>query len=370
MSVPADRADGVAAVLAERDLDALVVTDLVGVRWLTGFTGSNGVAVVGRGDAAGGAARAFLTDFRYVSQAAVQVGEPWRSSDAGRDLLGSALRDALPADGRRVGFDDEHVSVAGLGRLESALAEDGRRTLVGAGGIVEGLRETKDEREIEAVAAASQLADAALEQLLDGGLVGRTEREVALELETAMRRAGASAPSFSSIVASGAHGALPHAVPRDVAIERGSLVTIDWGAELDGYCSDCTRTVAAGPVGDEQRAVFDLVLRSQVASLAAVGPGTDARAVDAIARDLIAEGGHAEHFGHGLGHGVGLEVHERPTLNTRTTDVLRPGHVVTVEPGVYVPGSCGVRIEDLVVVTADGQRVLSAGLPKELVDVG
>lgn len=370
MSVPAERADRVAAVLAERDLDALVVTDLVGVRWLTGFTGSNGVAVVGRGTAADGAVRAFLTDFRYVEQAAAQVGEPWRSSDAGRDLLGSALRDALPADGRRVGFDDEQVSVAGLGRLERALTEDGARELVGAGGVVEAEREVKDDAEVEAIVAASRLADAALADLLAGGLVGRTERDVALELETAMRRAGASGPSFASIVASGAHGALPHAVPRDVPIARGTLVTIDWGAELDGYCSDCTRTVAAGPVGDEERAVFDLVLRAQLASLAAVGPGTEARAVDAVARDLIAEAGHGEHFGHGLGHGVGLEVHERPTLNTRTDDVLRPGHVVTVEPGVYVPGRCGVRIEDLVVVTADGQRVLSTGLPKELVDVG
>ena len=199
-------------------------------------------------------------------------------------------------------------------------------------------------------------------------MVGRTEREVALALEEEMRRRGASGPSFPSIVASGPHGALPHAEPRDVEIPAGVLVTLDLGARLDGYCSDCTRTWATGELDDDLAAIYDLVLRAQQAALDAVRPGPEGREIDAVARDLIAAEGHGDHFGHGLGHGVGLEVHEGPRLARTGTDALEPGNVVTVEPGVYVPGRGGVRIEDLVVVTEDGRDVLSA-TPKALVTV-
>jgi Xaa-Pro aminopeptidase len=203
--------------------------------------------------------------------------------------------------------------------------------------------------------------------VLEAGLVGRTERDVAIELELRMRRLGASAPSFPSIVAAGAHSALPHAEARDVAIGRDTLVTIDWGALHEGYCSDCTRTFATGErLPDEDRAIYELVLRAQLAGLAAVGPGPSGRAVDAVARAVIEGAGHGEHFGHGLGHGVGLEVHEAPRLSrTAAERPLRVGHVVTVEPGVYIPGRMGVRIEDLAAVTEEGHVVFS-GLPKEL----
>jgi Xaa-Pro aminopeptidase len=180
-----------------------------------------------------------------------------------------------------------------------------------------------------------------------------------------MRRRGASAASFPPIVAAAEHAALPHAVPRDVPIPAGTLVTIDWGAQLDGYASDCTRTVATGELDPRDREVYDIVLRAQVAALEAVRPGPTGREVDAIARTIIDESGHAEHFGHGLGHGVGLEVHEGPRLSKVGKDPLEAGNIVTVEPGVYVPGAVGVRIEDLVAVTADGHEVLT-GLPKTL----
>ena len=183
-----------------------------------------------------------------------------------------------------------------------------------------------------------------------------------------MRLAGAEDPSFPSIVAAGPHGALPHAEPRDVEIPAGVLVTIDWGARLDGYCSDCTRTLASGPVGEREREVYELVLSAQEAALAAVAPGAAGAAVDGVAREIIAAAGHGERFGHGLGHGVGLEVHEGPRLAKGADGTLAAGSVVTVEPGVYLPGELGVRIEDLAVVTDSGPRVLT-GFTKALTEV-
>ena len=211
----------------------------------------------------------------------------------------------------------------------------------------------------------ARLADAALEDVLAAGLAGRTEREIALEIEFAIRRRGAQGVSFPPIVAAAEHGALPHAEPRDVPIPAGTLVVIDWGAQLDGYASDCTRTFATGELDPRDRAIYELVLRAQQEALAALRPGPTGRDVDAVARAIIDEAGHAEHFGHGLGHGVGLEVHEGPRLSKQGDDMLAAGNVVTVEPGVYVPGAIGVRIEDLVLITADGGEVLN-GLPKEL----
>jgi Xaa-Pro aminopeptidase len=240
--------------------------------------------------------------------------------------------------------------------------------LVDAGGLVEKLREVKEPEELRRIAAAAELATSVLEDVLGHGLAGRTEREVALDIETSIRAGGGEGPSFPAIVASGAHGALPHAEPRDVEIPRDVLVVIDWGAKLDGYCSDCTRTIATGPLSDDATAVYELVRGAQVDSLAAVRAGAEGRAVDAVARDVISAAGHAERFGHGLGHGVGLEVHEAPRLGKTSEDTLAAGNVVSVEPGVYLPGDMGVRIEDLVAVTDDGADVFTS-YPKELVTV-
>jgi Xaa-Pro aminopeptidase len=358
-----DRAQRAAAATAGRGLDALLVTHLVNVRWLTGFTGSNGLAIIGAEAApATDGLRGFLTDFRYLTQSAEQLDEGWDRQIA-TELL-QAAPESLPGDGPlRLGFDDAHLSV----KDHAALAERVRDgvELVPAGGLIEDLRLVKDAGELEAIRRATRLADEALTEVLEAGLVGRTEREVALGLELAMRRRGAEAVSFAPIVASAEHSALPHASPRDVPIAAGTLVTIDWGAQLDGYASDCTRTFATGELDPRDEAVYSLVLEAQEAALAAVRPGAGGREVDAVARDIITAAGHGEHFGHGLGHGVGTEVHEGPRLSQRSDATLAPGHVVTVEPGVYVPNAVGVRIEDLVVVTEDGREILTS-LPKGL----
>ena len=356
VSASTERGDRLAALVGERELDSLLVTNLVNVRYLTGFTGTNGACVVTP------ERRLFLTDFRYVAQAEEQV-RGFERLPAGRELA----TDLVEHLRGRAGFDDAHVTVRTHGKLAEKVGEDVE--LVPAGGLVEDLRECKDEGELEVMRAAASLATAALERTLEAGLVGRTEREVALALEAAMRDLGAEGPSFPSIVAAGAHGALPHAEPRHFEIPPGTLVVIDWGARVDGYCSDCTRTVATGPLGAEADGIYELVRRAQEEALAAVRAGAEKRAVDGVARTIIEEAGHGEHFGHGLGHGVGLEVHEGPRLTKQAEGELAAGNVVSVEPGVYVPGEVGVRIEDLVVVTPEGTEVLTS-FPKQLTTVG
>jgi Xaa-Pro aminopeptidase len=353
------RADRVEGRLAGAGADLLLVTDLTNVRYLTGFTGTNGMAVLGPG------LRRFVTDFRYVERAAQEVLEFDR--ERGPQDFWQALADGWPDGELRLGFEDQHVSVRQHARLREVVPD--RIELVAAGGLVEEERALKDADELERIRAAAELADAALQVVLERGVVSRTEAEVAFDLETEMRRRGAQAPSFPSIVASAEHGALPHAEPRDVVIAPDTLLTIDWGARLDGYCSDCTRTFATGELPEDLAELYATVLQAQETALAAVRPGPRGREVDAVARDIIDAAGHAEHFGHGLGHGVGLEVHEAPRLARTGETALAAGHVVTVEPGIYVPGRSGARIEDLVAVTQDGHDVLST-LPKTLTIVG
>jgi Xaa-Pro aminopeptidase len=353
------RADRVAARVSEHGLDALLVTDRANVRYLTGFTGSSGYAIVGRD------VRRFITDFRYIERAQTEV--PGFDRELAPPGPWAALANHWAPGAFRLGFDDDDVSVRSHGRLAGVLPN--QVELVAANGLVEAERAVKEPGELERIRAAAALADDVYDFLFDQGIVGRTEREVAFLLEHEMRRRGAEDPSFPSIVASGEHGALPHAEPRDVPIPRDALVTLDIGARLDGYCSDCTRTWATGALPGDLEEAYALVLRAQLSSLAAVRPGPEGREIDAVARDLIDAAGHGDHFGHGLGHGVGLEVHEAPRLSRLGDAKLAPGNVVTVEPGVYLPGRGGVRIEDLVVVTEDGHDVISR-TTKELVTVG
>jgi Xaa-Pro aminopeptidase len=341
--------------IEERELDCLLVTHMLNVRYLTGFTGTNGACIVTPEE------RLFLTDFRYVQQAAEQV-QGYDAHEIGRDML-AGLAERLRG---RVGFDDGHMSVSTHAKLAEKLPDGAE--LVAAGGLIEDLRAVKDLSEVASMRAAAEIADEAYEWLRETGLAGRTEREVARSLARFMEDRGADGPSFSAIVAAGAHGALPHAEPRDVEIPRGTLVVVDMGAQVDGYCSDCTRTLATGPLDDSTLEVYELVREAQEAGLAAVRPGASCSAVDAVARDLIEAAGHAEHFGHGLGHGVGLEVHEAPRLAKTAEGELESGNAVTVEPGVYVPGEVGVRIEDLVIVR-DGEPDVLTGFPKDLVTI-
>jgi Xaa-Pro aminopeptidase len=358
-TVDSTRLERARELLAEPSLDALIVPGTANLRYLTGFTSSDGSAVI----TADGSAL-FLTDFRYETQAREQVDPAFAQESVAGELLDGVAR-ALPPG--RVGFDDVATTVHQLTRLRELVGD--RVELVAAGGLIERLRAVKDAGELERIAAAAALVDGIYEWLVERGFAGRQERVVALELEHEMRLRGAEAPSFSSIVASGAHGALPHAEPRDVAIERGTLVTVDIGAVLDGYYSDCTRTFAVGEPTVQAREVYELVLAAQLAGLVAVAPGLAGREVDAQARAVIEHAGYGERFGHGLGHGVGLEIHEAPRLSRHGGEqLLRVGNVVTVEPGIYLPGTLGVRIEDLVVVEADGARRFSQ-FTKELLVV-
>jgi Xaa-Pro aminopeptidase len=352
------RADRISARLD--GLDALLVTDMLNVRYVTGFTGSSALAVVGPD------VRRFVTDFRYVEQAKAEVDSGFDRERAAQQLA-DALKDGWPDGPVRLGFDDASMSVQAHAKLNEALPS--RIELVPAAGVVEAERAIKEPGEVETLAAAAALVDDVYAWVVERGLIGRSERDVAVALEHEMRLRGASGPSFPSIVASGAHGALPHAQPRDVEIPRDTLVTIDIGARLDGYCSDCTRTFSTGTPPDDLLEAYALVLRAQVTALNGVRPGLAGREVDALARDIIEAAGHGEHFGHSLGHGVGLQPHEAPRLARTAEARLEAGHAVTVEPGVYLPGRGGVRIEDLVVVTEAGRTVLSK-TDKQLLTVG
>jgi Xaa-Pro aminopeptidase len=345
------RGDRLEALLVERELDRTLVTDLTNVRYLTGFTGTNGACICGPDT------RLFLTDFRYTERAAAEV-EGWEPVTVEGDWLAS-IAERLAG---RFGFEDDHLPVRTLEKLKGKLA-DGVEPIA-AGGLVERLRRVKDEGELAAIAEASKLADEVWRWSIERGLAGRAEREVARAAEARIRELGGD-PSFPAIVAAGPNGALPHAEPGEREIGKGELVVFDMGAKLDGYCSDGTRTYATGEPGEAAREVYEVVREAQLAALEAIEVGARGEAVDAVARKVIDAAGHGKRFGHGLGHGVGLEVHEAPRLSLRSEDVLAAGEVVTVEPGVYLPGELGVRIEDLVVVTEGGHRNLSA-LPKEL----
>lgn len=359
MAEHAERLDRLAAGLAE--VDALLVTELLNVRYLTGYTGSNGIAVVSP------ARRVLVTDFRY--QEAVQ---PLRAvldvEVLDRDIAArtaEGLAELAPG-AVRVGFESSlpYGLVERLRGLVPAGVE-----LVPVDGAVEALRRVKSATEVAATRHASDVLEAVYGRIAAGRLVGRTEADVAWEIERTIREAGFPELSFAPIVAAGAHGALPHAEPRDVAIERGDLVVVDIGARgASGYCSDCTRTFAAGGPPDPAAAAdYALVLDAQLAGLGAVRPGAVGGLVDQTARAVIEAAGAGELFGHGLGHGTGLEVHEGPTLRHGSEDVLEPGNLVTVEPGLYRPGCWGIRIEDHVVVTEAGHEILT-GFTKDLVE--
>ena len=342
-------------LLSARRLDAVLVSDPYDVRYLSGFTGDDTYLIIGH------EAGLICTDSRYWAQVADEV--------TGLELVRTErlLEDTLAAvaahwgKGVVLGFQGTHLSYATYRRLRR-LHSGGLRTV---GDAVTALRQVKDGAEVARIRRAAQLTDAALQAVVEAGLVGRSERDVAWQIERELHERGAQGLAFPSIVASGAWGALPHATPRDRPIERNELVVIDTGATFDGYRSDITRTLATGELDEELRHVYEVVLRAQQAGLAAVRGGVDGKAVDAAARTVITEAGYGEYFGHGTGHGVGLEIHELPRLGRLRGDPLAAGMVVTVEPGIYLEGRGGVRIEDTVLVTNDGCEILTA-FPKEL----
>jgi Xaa-Pro aminopeptidase len=350
------RIDRVREQLASNGWAGLVVLDGSDVRWLTGLESSNAAVVVTP------TSTVVATDFRYVAAAQALGLEVARIEQSMWQDLGRIAGEL--ASGGSLAYPPTGLSHRAFLQFTDALPDT--VSLRAADGVIGRLRVIKDADEIERIRAAASLLDGAYELVASLGLAGRTEGDVAWAIERHLRDAGASALSFESIVAGGSNGAYPHHSPKSDPIPDDTLVTVDIGCIVDGYCSDCTRTFAVGTPSDELRAAYDLTLRAQETSLAAVRAGASGRDIDAVARDIITDAGHGDHFGHGLGHGVGLEIHEAPRLSRTSEDVLEAGMVVTIEPGVYLPGVGGVRIEDLVVVTSDGHDVLT-GYTKQLV---
>ncbi|HEY4458436.1 MAG TPA: Xaa-Pro peptidase family protein [Pseudonocardiaceae bacterium] len=353
------RRNALRGALSDDGLDALLVVDLCNVRYLTGFTGSNAALLVHAQDHSGDERRTLLcTDGRYQTQAAEQVPDLEVLIDRICDVALAGRAAAHPGAYGVVGFESQHVTVDGLDTLAPAA---GGVQLRRAPWLIEGLRMVKDEDEIEAIRMACAAADRALAGLIEhGGLrPGRTEREVARELDGRMLDHGAEAVAFETIVATGANSAIPHHRPADAELRTGDFVKLDFGALVAGYHSDMTRTVVLGAPQDWQREVYQLVAAAQAAGRAALAPGREFRSVDHAARDVIERAGRGPEFTHGLGHGVGLEIHEAPALSKTGDGRLSAGMAVTVEPGVYVAGRGGVRIEDTLVVRSDAPELLT-----------
>ncbi len=324
------------------------------VRYLTGLESSNSAVLV---DPDGRAT--LYTDFRYANRARALDGV--EVTEVARGLI-PAIGKLLA--GRRIGFEEQHLPHALYRELVDA-GIDAQPT----SGLVEGLRAVKDADELETMRRASALSDEVFAALSRERFSGRTESQLAWWVERSFREGGAQGVSFEAVVAAGANAASPHALPGDTPIEPGVLVVVDAGCIVDGYCSDCTRTFAVGEISERLQELYALCLEAQLAGLAAVAPEVHGRDADAASRTLIADAGLGEAYGHGMGHGVGLQIHEAPTLRPESTDVLEAGNVVSVEPGIYLPDEgAGVRIEDLVVVTDDGcERLTRFG--KELITV-
>jgi len=331
-------------------LDAIVITQPENRRYLSGFTGSAGTLFITQDEAI------LITDFRYVEQAPKQAPQ-FQVVEAAPDVLAKELSNlAAKAGVNRVGFESHYLPFSEHRDWAEAAAEF---ELVPTRELVEDMRALKDEEELDMIKRAVALSDAALAHTK--GLIrpGMTEKEVAWELETYMRTHGAEAGAFEIIVAGGPSGAMPHAKASDDAIQVGEPIVVDVGARFEGYHSDLTRTLHLGDPDGRLQEIYDLVLKAQLAAEEGIRPGMSAREADALARDIITGAGYGEYFGHPLGHGVGLAIHEKPKVSKVSRDVLHPGMTLTVEPGIYIPGWGGVRIEDLVVIRQDGVEVLS-----------
>lgn len=338
--------------------EALLISDLVNIRWLTGFTGSNGWVLMTPNEVV------LVTDGRYGGQATAQLSDAGVSGRVVVGLSGAAILDALAAEVapfETIGFEAAHVTYEQFQRFQGLFKPD----LVAVGGLVEAERRRKDVGEIARMAEACRIADTALSEVVATELEGQTEAGVRNRLEIRMRELGADGPSYETIVATGpVNAARPHHRPTDAVIEAGHTVIVDVGALYDGYHSDMTRTFFVGESTAQQRELYEVVLAAQCAGVAAVEAGLSTAQLDSVCRDAITAAGFGEWFSHGTGHGVGLAIHEDPFINHTADLKLQVGDVVTVEPGVYREGFGGIRVEDLVVVTDDGCRVLTAS-PKD-----
>ncbi len=346
-------------IMQEKKADALIVSKECNIRYISRFRGEGYLYISDR-------RQAVLTDSRYTTQAKEEAREfeiLEISSTCGYEEL---FRRLMEEDGAaRIGFEDQHISYAGY---ESWQKNIPGREWIGLGESLNQLRMVKEPWELERLEKAEAIGDAAFSHILTVIKPGITELEIAAELEYAMKKNGASGTSFDTIVASGIHSAMPHAIPSEKKVESGDFVTMDFGCRYDGYCSDMTRTIVVGKASDRQKEIYRTVLEAQLAALDFIKAGLRGREVDQVARDVIAKAGYGQYFGHGLGHSVGLLIHEEPRLSLKDMTVLEENMIETVEPGIYVPGFGGVRIEDMVVVTKDGHRNLTHS-KKELIEL-
>ncbi len=353
-----ERLSHVRQQFAAWDVDGILITSPANRRWLSGFTGSAGQLIVTS------PAALLATDSRYWEQAGQQA-PAFTVWPLGHDREGDFRAAIAGSGGMRLGIEAQHVTLAeynNLRRVEGV-------TWVQLGETVEPMRAVKSEAEIDLIAQAAAITDAAMNQVNQLARAGMSEKELAWQLERTMREAGADGMAFTVIVASGPNAARPHHRPGERRLQAGDAIVIDMGAMLDGYHSDLTRTFHLGPTPDEQFwTIYKLVLAAQEAALAGIRAGLTGKEADALARDVIAAAGHGEHFGHGLGHGVGLEIHEEPRLSVlREKEKLVSGMVTSVEPGVYIPGWGGVRIEDLTLVTENGVHCLSQAVKDPII---
>lgn len=358
------RLQRVREAMDEQNYDVLIVTDAANVDWVTGIgqlhdeERPHALIITP-------AAATVVTDSRYDEIASQLLNsQHWRVIRHGGSLIDSVVSELEDASVARIALEDSMSYgdyVAWVDKLSSYEVCPARH-------VLEHLRWTKDAVEIEAIRRAQDITDRAFSHMVEYIEVGMSERQIAFELEFELRRQGAETLAFPSIVAGGPNGSLPHAHPGERIVAEGEFVTLDFGAQYGGYCADMTRTVCVGTPSSEMSQVYETVLAAQLAAINAIGPGVVASDVDKAARQVIEDAGYGQYFGHGTGHGVGLAIHEGPNAGPRSTDVLEPGHVITVEPGIYLPGKLGVRIEDLVVVTSDGFDNLTKS-PKQLREI-
>ncbi|WP_088548319.1 M24 family metallopeptidase [Paenibacillus aquistagni] len=332
----------------ERGLEAIWIASEINRRYMTGFTGSSGYVLITKDRAI------LLTDFRYMTQAPEQA--------AGFEVIQhgkvtDTLKELLHDNGiKTLAMEQDHVSYASFVQYQEELAPV---ELVPTSGIIENLRRIKDQSEIQILKEAAELADRTFSHILSYLKPGVSEMDIALEMEYFMRKNGATSSSFDTIVASGERSALPHGVASERIIKGNEFVKLDFGAYYKGYCSDITRTVFLGTPTDKHKEIYNIVLESQLHALEHIRPGMTGKEADALSRDIIEKHGYGPNFGHSLGHGIGMEIHESPNLAKTSDMVLAPGHVVTVEPGIYVPGFGGVRIEDDIVITENGIEIIT-----------
>lgn len=339
-------------------VDSALITNLQNTRYLSGFSGTAGSILFAGGESF------FLTDFRYTTQAAHEVRN--HKIIEYRDF-NEALASSLKAKGaKRVGFESERMTYSKFEELKPKLdfAE-----MIPLKGFVEERRLIKDAPELDALKALNDLLAKVFPEAARLIRPGAVEREIAVEIEHMLRKEGADGPAFDFIVASGERSALPHGVASEKALRDGELVTLDWGAKKWGYHSDNTRTVALGSVDGELEKIYSIVMEANKTAIEFVRPGVTVKQVDEVARKVINDAGYGDYFGHGTGHGVGLDIHEKPAVSWRDETVVKPGMVFTIEPGIYLPGKGGVRIEDMVAVTENGCDVMSESLPKEMMRV-